>query len=993
MRKLTIFLAFLLLAGFQVAAQVQISGTVTGASDGLPIPGVSIVVKGMETIGTSTDIDGKYSLTVPSDAQTLVYSFIGMLNKEILIGGRTIIDVALEEEVLEMDEVIVVAYGGIQRKEAKTGAVSTVTSADLKADAADSPIKMLKGKLAGVQINSTSGQPGGATQIRIRGFSSLNAGNNPLIVVDGVPIVNTSYNYASSAGDVLSTINPNDIESMTVLKDASSASIYGSRAANGVILITTKRGSAGDTKFNFTARHGWSTPTNDNGFRFMNPEEILTYHRVAAVNAGHDPDDPADAQYYYPMSLLDGELTNWWNQVYQTGETSEYELSVNGGNEKTKLYSALNYYDQEGIKIGTGLKRMSLRSNVDHKVGEKLNFGTNISGSYIKQKDQATDLAYANPFWAASSLLPWHNPYNEDGSFNDDLPSNNGSNPLENVALNERYDEMYKFLGSLYLEYEIIEGLKFKTQNSIDYLYGNGRDYRNPNTPDGEPAGNLYTANYSNRTITSSNTLNYVLDLNDEHFFNVLGGYEFTNNYYAFQSGSGQGVGVDIPYLSNASTNKDVSSQYLEWALQSYFGRLDYNYKGKYFFTGSIRTDGSSRFGKNNRYGLFYALGGSWNIHSEGFMSGLTMIDLLKLRASYGINGNDNIGTYQSYGVYGSRTYNGLGGLAPDQVSNPDLTWEENTTWNIGLDFTLYKRFTGSFEYYQRYTTEMLLNVPLSRTSGFATMRQNIGELSNKGIEFSLDTKIITGGDFDWSVGFNLAYNKVTLEDLATDAEFIESGSFWRRYVVGGGYSEYYVFDWAGVDPTTGAGLWYDDNGDITTNAAAARRVFKGQVEPDYVGGFNTHLGWKGITLDAYFEFKTGHYVYIMEHRYTDADGYNFGSNQTSYSLNYWEQPGDITYNPIPVAFNTSDSNAWGTSKFLEKGDYLRFKNLSLAYDLPTKLVEKIKLSSLRLSLNVENVYCWHDVSYWDPERDVTGGGYAIYPQPRTYTVGLKVGF
>ncbi len=998
MKKLTIFLAFLLFVGFQAAAQMQISGTVTAASDGLPIPGVSVVVSGMETIGTTTDIDGKYTITVPSEATDLVYSFIGMVNQQIAINGRTLIDVVLEDEVMEMDEVIVVAYG-TQRKEAKTGAVTTVTSEDLQTDAADSPAKMLKGKMAGVQINATSGQPGGSTQIRIRGFSSINAGMEPLYVIDGVPIQNESYVYAGGGSDpeegndILSTLNPNDIESMTVLKDASAASIYGSRAANGVILITTKRGKAGETKFNFTAKHGWSTKTNVNDFRFLNPEEILTHHRDATYNAGLDPDDPSDPQHYYPMSLLDGEQTNWWDLVYQTGETSEYELSVSGGNEKTKMYSSLSYFDQEGIKIGTGLERITLRSNMDHQVNDKLTFGTTITGSTIEQQTQPTSLAYANPFWAASGLLPWHNAYNEDGTFNTDLPSNSDSNPLQNVALNESSDKIYKFLGSAYLEYEIIDGLKFKSLNSYDYVESNGRSYRHPETPDGEQGGgDLYTSNMINTTVTSSNTLNYLTNLNDEHYFNVLAGYEFQKNEFQQQTAQGSGIGKDIKYLGNASSGKDVGSAYYTWALQSFFGRFDYNYVGRYFFTGSIRTDGSSRFGKDNRYGLFWSVGGSWNIHDESFMASLDMIDMLKLRASYGVNGNDAIGNYESYGVYGSRTYNGLGGLAPDQLANPELTWEENTTWNIGLDFTLYKRFNGTLEYYQRVTSEMLLDQPLSYTTGFGELRKNIGEMMNKGVEFALDIDVLKDGDFDWSVGMNIAYNQVELTDLATDDEFIPDG-FWRRHVVGGGYSDFYVYDWAGVNPTNGEGLWYDDNGDLTNNANAARRVFKGQVEPDYQGGFNTHFGWKGFTFDAYFEYKLGHYVYIMEHRYTDADGYNYGNNQTVYSLDYWKEPGDVVANSIPIANNSTGTNQWGTSKYLEKGDYLRFKSISLGYNIPDKFVEKAKLNSARITFNVDNVYCWHDVNYWDPERSISGGGYAIYPIPRTYSVAVRLGF
>ena len=991
MKKLSILIAFLVFVGMAVQAQVQISGTVTGRADGLPIPGVSVVVKGQETIGTSTNIDGQYTLTVPNDAEILVYSFVGMREVEEPINGRTTIDVAMEEAFTELDEVVVVAYG-VQRKEAKTGAVGVVNNEDLKTEAADNPAKMLQGKVAGVQINNTTGQPGSATQIRIRGISSINAGNEPLYVIDGVPVVSGNYNYAGDDGNVLSTINPNNIESMTVLKDASAASIYGSRAANGVILITTKRGKSGETKFNFTARHGWSTKTNDNDFRFMNPEEILQYNRDAAINAGQDPDDasPENASYYYPESLLDGELTDWWDLVYQTGQVSEYELSVSGGNEKTNFYSSANYFEQEGIKIGTGMTRFNFRTNLDHKVSEKLKYGTSIDGSYTEQDQQSTSLAYANPFWAASSLLPWHNPYNDDGTYSQDLPSNSNSNPLQNVALNETIDKNYKFLGSMYLQYEIIDGLVFKTQNNIDFLSGNGRYYRHPDTPDGSPDGSLFVGNTWNRTLTTTNTLTYSNTFSEIHDVNLLAGYEFQENLYSRWTGSGYGMGADIPYLSNVSRDKDVGRGFSEWAIQSYFGRVDYNYAGRYLLTASVRTDGSSRFGKDNRYGLFWAVGGSWNIHNESFMDGLDMVNMLKFRASYGTNGNDNIGNYESYGVYGSVLYNGNGGLAPAQLANPALTWEENKTYNFGLDFTLYKRFSGTVEYYNRKTTEMLLDIPLSLTTGFNGIRQNIGELENRGIEFSLDADIITG-DINWTAGFNIAHNQTELLDLG--GEDVISDGFWRRHMVGGGFSDYYMFEWAGVNPANGLGLWYDADGNLTENAALANRKTMGQIQPDYTGGFKTHVDWNGISFDTYFEYKIGHYVYIMERRYTDSDGYNYGSLHTVNSTEYWKEPGDISPNPKPIAFNSTNSNAWGTSRFLERGDYLRWKNLSLSYRIPQNLVEKATLNSATITFNIENVYVWHDVSYWDPERNVTGGGYAIYPQPRTFTLGLKVGF
>lgn len=370
-------------------------------------------------------------------------------------------------------------------------------------------------------------------------------------------------------------------------------------------------------------------------------------------------------------------------------------------------------------------------------------------------------------------------------------------------------------------------------------------------------------------------------------------------------------------------------------------------------------------------------------------MDNVQWINMLKLRASYGISGNDGIGNYDQYGVYGTSAYNGYATATPASIPNPDLGWEENTAFNVGLDFRLFRRFSGTLEYYKRITSEMLLDVPLSRTSGFSSMRQNIGELENSGIEFNIDAEVLKG-DLNLNIFANVAYNKVELTDLAGEEEI--SDGFWRRHRLGGGYADYYVYDYAGVDPANGMGLWRTEDGEMTYEYSKANRIYKGQVEPDFVGGFGFDVSWKGLSLMANFEYKLGHSVYVMESRYTNSDGYNWGSNQSKDLLRHWKKPGDITDVPKPLVNNSSGANEWGTSRYLYKGDYLRFKTLTLAYQLPRNLIEKAKLNQAKIYVSADNLYCWHNVPYYDPERNVTGGGYTPYPQTRTITFGVELG-
>ncbi len=1000
-----IFFVILGLIGNNLFGQeIRVTGTVTQFSDGSTLPGVTVRVEGT-SMGTVTDMDGEYTITVPSDA-ALVFSYIGMNTETVPVNNRSIIDVAMTSDLQALEEVIVVAYG-TRTTQTRTGSVSVVSGEQMAESQANSPERALQGRLAGVQVNSPSGSPGATANITVRGVGSINAGTEPLWVVDGIAVATGDFGYATNSFNVLSNLNPNDIESITVLKDAAASSIYGSRAANGVILVTTKSGKAGKTRINARVEGGFSAPIMDNkGFRFMNPEEQLDYWRAAANNAGIDPDNPASGQFYFPRNLLSGELTNWWDEVFQDARTQEYEVSASGGNEKTTFFLSMNYKDQQGIQISSYMERYNIRANLDHKINDRFKFGFRFSGAKSELSDRFDGLAYGNPFWAAQSIFPWNNVRNEDGTFNYNIPENLNSNPVSMDALNERFDIMESVNTAVSLEINIFDGLTFKTNNSIDMRKTTGRDYRHPETGEGGGRetpntinGQLFAANLDRLQLTTSNVLSYNKIFNDVHNVMALAGFEAENLETTSYTMQGYGIGADIPYLNNATSQQDVGYSYTARSLVSLFANAEYSYSGKYYIQASIRRDGSSRFGENNRFGIFPAVGMSWNMHNEDFLKNVSYLNLLKLRASFGTTGNWLIGNYETRGLYGTRSYNGTGGLAPASLAKPDLTWELTETYNLGLDLNLFGRLDASVDVYQRNTSDMLLDVPISQTSGFSNLRRNVGSMRNEGIELLLNGQVIRTPDMTWNVGGNIAFNRTRILDLAGEA--VVGDGFFRRYRAYGeegnedyeyGLSHYYVYDWAGVNPLTGMGLWYDEDGNLSENYNNARRVYRGKSDPDFFGGLTTSFSWKGISVNALFEYKVGHYVKVMERRYVDSDAFSFQTHSSN-SLDYWKEPGDVVATPKPIANNNSESNAWGTSRFLEKGDYLRFKELSVSYTLPKLISDNIRAERIRLYASAYNLYTWHDVSYFDPERDARGGGYALYPNPFTMAFGVDVGF
>ncbi len=992
MKKIKLLLAGLLLVlagSFSYAQNIQVTGTVTDAGTGEPVPYASVQVKGT-TVGTATDLDGKYTISVPSDG-TLIYSFIGYTTVETAVVGRSVINISMEADAVALGDVLVVAYGTV-RREAKTGSVSSLEDAVI----ADAPVssvdKMLAGKMAGVQVTASTGQPGASSQIRIRGTSSINAGSEPLWVVDGIPVMTGNQTYFTNTGNAIASINPSDIESITILKDAAAASVYGSRAANGVILVTTKSGREGVARFNVRAKYGISQLANDNSYDIMSGEQLLSFQRDAIVNAGLNPDDPA-GRYYRPFSLLDGQVTNWMDHLTRVGNMQEVEINASGGTERGKYYSSMSYQKNEGIYYGVDFSKFTARVNSDYKLTDNLKSGARVNLAYTEANDvPMQSLYYSNPAFAGMTILPWTPAYNEDGDHNVDIPENSNTNPRATAKYDDQFEKQYRFQGSAFLEWEPVRNLVVKTNNAAEGTFGEGRRYWSPETSEGEATLQSSTNKYIQ--LTTSNTITYSNIFDEQHSVRALAGQEAmkrTYNYYYIYSPD---VDPAIPYPTTSTAEADEGGYgYNARTLMSFFGIVDYSYASKYYAQASIRYDGSSLFGSNNQWGVFWSAGGSWNLHNEPWMKDFTWLDLLKLRVSYGVNGNDNISAYQAYGVYSSTAYNGITGMLPSSPSNENLSWEMNKSWNAGVDFGFFGKLNGSIDVYRRLTTDMLLDKNVPQTSGFSSNFLNIGELENKGVEFQLTGDIISNTEVVWNAGLNVAYNQTELLNLGDNTEITYAGDSRLKHTVGKSMYTFYLKDYYGVNPSNGEALWVTDDGSLTNNYNKARYVYAGSPEPKFTGGFNTSVSYKGFNLSAFLEFKTGNKIVLIENRYFNADGNQMNMNQRVDALNYWKQPGDVGVHPKPVAGVASNSYAFASTRWLQDGSYMRIKDITLSYTLPKRITDMLNIGNLKVYVSGMNLFTFHDVDFWDPERGVTGMGYGIYPMTKTIIGGLELSF
>ncbi len=986
-------LVVLLAAVTGYAQDIQVKGVVSDATTGETIPFASIQVKGTTKVVT-TDLDGAYTITVPADA-TLIVSFVGYANAEVPVNGRSIVNIAMEQDSEQLDDVLVVAYGTVS-KEAKTGSVTTVRTESIGDAPVASVEKMLAGKMAGVQISSYSGQPGAPTTVRIRGISSIGAGSDPLWVVDGVPIMtndqNVMSNVGAGSGTTMSSINPNDIESITVLKDAAAASIYGSRAANGVILVTTKSGKQGKASFTARAKVGVTQLSNDKNFRPATPEQTINFHRDMLTNAGYNPDE------LRPLSMLDLEMTDWMDHFTRIGRMQEYEVNAMGGNDKGTFYTSLAYHDETGIYYGVDYKRFTARINADYKLLKNLKAGVSVNAGYSDQNSgQMGRLFYANGAYAMWNLLPWEKPYDEDGNHNVDLPNNSNTNPRANAEYDEYNDKSYRFQGQMFLEYKPIKQITIKTNNSAEMSLVNSRQYWAPETNQGETTLWMYRS--EEYRLLTSNTVSYDDIFADKHSVRVMVGQEAQYDGYNYLGGKSPQVDPAIPYPNTGSAATDeVYYGESEETLLSFFGTADYNYESKYYAQASVRYDGSSLFGADTKWGLFWSASASWNLHNENWLKNVDWLNTLKVRASYGVNGNNNIGRYRAYGLYATSPYNGITGMLPSSSANPKLSWEKNKTWNVGIDFAFFDRFNGSIDFYKRNTEDMLLNKQIPQTSGFSSNLMNIGAVENKGVEIMLEGDIMRTEDITWTAGFNISFNRSKVIDLA-DSEFLtatdprSTDSSPVRIVPGKSMYTFYVRDWYGVNPSNGEGLFYAEDGSLTNDRNKARYIYAGSPEPKALGGFNTQFSWKGLSLSAFFEYTIGNKVMNANIYGWYDDDINVPVNNLA--LDYWKKPGDNATYPKPVYGSSSVYYAGYSTRFIQDGSYLRIKDITLSYTLPQNITKKAGMNNVKVYVSAINPYTFHDVDgVFDPELGSlgydSGGGYSMV---KSFIGGLEITF
>ncbi|TVQ17386.1 MAG: TonB-dependent receptor [Bacteroidetes bacterium] len=993
MKKFFILCGLLLFVGSTLfGQQIRVTGTVTDASDGNTLPGVTVAVRGT-TQGTVTDMNGRYELNAASDA-VLVYSFIGMATREVRVDGRSIIDVALQADMVGLEEVIVIGYG-TARRETFTGSASTVGSDKIELMPITSVDKALQGAMPGVSVTSSSGQPGSNSQTIIRGIGSISAGTQPLYVVDGIPIATGNFSQQSAGGtwnnyshNALSHINPNDIASITVLKDASATAIYGSRASNGVILITTKRGREGETNFRVSSQFGFSTRTTEH-FEVLNSAEYIQLTNEGRANSGLAPTD---------FSAFEGTDFDWIGAAFrEDAPTTNFEVSANGGTARTKFFASLSYFDQKGIAIGSDLERLSARLNLDNEATERLSFGMNLGLSFTEQGTAPAQSAFfTSPVTGSYLLPPIYSAYNEDGTYNMSYPALGGVNFVANNDFNDNGSEAYRLITNVYAQYKILDNLVFRSQFGVDYLNLLEEHYDDPRAKGNTAfeSGRATVSDARNLIWSNSNTLNFSETFDNVHNINVLLGHEAqAADEKDFYTASEEFASFQLRRLSSGAIPAYAFGTATGWRVLSVFTRGEYNYDGRYYFSSTFRRDGSSRFGRDNRYANFWSVGGSWRISRESFMQDIDFLTNLQLRASYGTAGNSQIGNFSSLGLYGyGRDYNNSPGSSPAQFENADLTWEKNTNYNIGLDFVVFERFSGSIEYYNRHTSDLLLFTPLSSTAGITTMLRNVGEMENKGLEFQANLILLPHtSEFQWNFDFNISANKNSILKLV-DGEDIPAGIFIRRE--GESFLSYYAPEWAGVNPANGRPLWKDADGNITnvyTNASNSRNIV-GNADPDYQGGFTNTFSYKGFSLSTFFSYSVGGMLFDDTYRLLNSDGAFVGFNQSRDQLKRWTEEGQLTDTPIRLNGNATSSNAFSTRNLYDNS-YLRLKNVTLSYRVPASIAGLASLNSARIYVQGQNLLTWTDYPGMDPEQNFNASVWFVYPQSRTITFGLDLTF
>lgn len=980
-------------------AQREVTGQVLDDENKAPIMGVNVTVKGTR-VGTVTDGDGNFRLAVPSEGRTLVFTFTGYDTRELsLTDSRATYSVSLPKNVQALNEVIVaVAYGEQERKKL-TGSVGKLTSRQLESIPLASVDQILQGKVAGLQSTATSGQPGAAQQVRIRGIGSITASSAPLYVIDGMPVNTGDASDLTQTSNLLATLNPNDIESLSVLKDASAASIYGSRAANGVIIINTKKGKAGKTKIRFDTEFGLNDiaytpdagkPLNRQEFFELNTEGLIKYFGFTEDEAREFMED----NFGYNTA----NDYNWPDLVSRNGLQQMVNLSASGGDARTQFFISGGYFKQQSPLYGSELKRYSGNLNLRHQISKKFSTGLNLNVATFKQQGEFEAAGFRNPVIAAIALLPTQPAYNPDGTPNfNQADFGQIYNPIATREFDKHNNQTSKILGSTFLEYKVIDNLKLTSRFGVDYSNIEEYLYWNPFFGDGLAIGG-YQANSYNRLSNWvwTNLADYTFRAMDDKLDgSVTVGYEAQQSRTYTQSGDGnilpKNRAIKYPAPAVPTTATVEGSDY---AFTSLLSRAQVNYLGRYSLSGSVRRDGSSRFGVNNRYGVFWSVGAAWNIDEENFMQNSKVISALKLRASYGVNGNAGIGNYDWRSTFAfATTYNSSPASGQTAVGNSNLTWETNKPFDVGVEVgVLNNRIMVEADYYIRKTDNLLLDEPLSNTSGFLTYSNNIGAMENKGFEITINATPVRTKNILWTVSLNGAWNKNKVTRLREGAtEILFNPGILR---VGEDVTSYYLRQWTNANPQTGDAQYFVDatKADVTSTYADAERVIVGHASPKGFGGFSTSFTWKFVTFDAQLNYQYGNHIFNQWDFIFLSDGFYFGLNQIKKSLDRWNEDGEITDVPGYVPLNGSGSNDFST-RYMYKGDYLRLRNIGLTFQLPASLTKKAGLTSAKLYVRGTNLWTktFDKNLTVDPEQPVDGITDLQFNIPKSYTVGLSI--
>jgi TonB-linked SusC/RagA family outer membrane protein len=992
-------LAFLLLGFFAftsaMAQNKTITGRVVGADDGLPLPGVSVRVKG-GAVGTSTNVDGNFSLSVSSDSKVLTFTYIGYLTQSVTIGSEGSVNVRLVSDSQQIAEVVVTGYGVAQKRDLGSASVR-VTGKQIENLPIQSFDRALQGRAAGVQVTSQSGQPGGAINVRVRGVGSINAGNDPLYIVDGIQL-KTGGTSGQASTNTLASINPNDIENIEVLKDAASASIYGAAAANGVVLITTKKGKSGATVTNFSAQQG--VMQNIARYDVSNAQQYAQLMVPAAVNAGVSQSS-AESFFGNPANAT-ATSTNWFDAIVREGKSRIYDLSFSGGDAKTSFFVSGSYTDQDAQAIQAFFKRGTVRANLGHKVNDKLSINSNISMTASRVFGSISDGAFVNsPFYYPFTLRPDVPIYQPDGTYTQGaaLKAGFAYNIVQGAYDEVRVGNALQSVSNFSATYKVTPSLSITGFAGIDFVDTRDDNQRPATIP--AFAGNGGTSsvvNTRNLDFNSNVTANWNKSFGSHNWGALFGGELKEQNV---ESASATGSGFPNPFFRSLQngTPLTIAGFFTGYKKAGLFSKLNYDYKEKYYVSGTLRYDGSSRFGLEKQYGLFGGVTGTWRISGEDFLADNKTISDLKLRASYGVVGNDQIADFASRALFGAGgAYLGANGIRPTQLGNANLSWETAATTNLGIDYGLFSnRITGSIDVYRRVNSNLLLSRPLVSDSGFGSISENIGKVQNEGIEFGLNTiNLDTKSGFKWSSDFNISFQRNKVLELIGGQDRIGTSLF-----VGEPIDLIYTYGWAGVNPADGRPMWYDVNGHYTYNLIAATdQKIQGTRYPKFFGGLNNTVSYKNLSLDFLFQYQYGNKSFVSIFQTIWNSGYSDDNQIASQLTEQWLAPGQITAVPkalrqTPHLNNSgalSNAITTGSTRYLYDSSYIRLKNITLSYNLPASIASKVKLRNIRVFATGINVLTFTKYPGLDPEVPIGLNEIGNNPQARTYTGGLQIG-